>query len=120
MRDVLTALEMAQMRHHGADMRLFVEASERFGRRLTAMIRENRSETVSRLTDKLNRVADATGALNSEIEARADKFLQRRDDIRNKTDKAFAPHERLLDEADKGLDVVDAALGQLSNDSSER
>jgi hypothetical protein len=51
MREVLTALEMAQMKYHGADMRLFVEASRRFDRFLVATIAD-RSKTMSEDTEE--------------------------------------------------------------------
>lgn len=48
------------------------------------------------------------------IESRADALIARRGKIAERTHAVFAPHEAMLDEADKGLDQVEGALRVLA------
>lgn len=68
-----------------------------------------------RLADKLARVRAMTKEVTDKIEKRADDFLARREKIEARTDKAFTPHEHILNAAEKELDAVEAELRQLAN-----
>jgi hypothetical protein len=71
---------------------------------------------MSRLADKLARAAGAAKRATEKIEARADAVIAKEGDLDRKADAAFAPHEAVLTDAEKGLDEVSRALSLLSNE----
>lgn len=70
---------------------------------------------MSRLTEKLTQAAGVVARQTVKIEGRADAIIAREGLIERRTDEAFTPHERLLSEAEKGLDAVERALAVVSN-----
>lgn len=71
---------------------------------------------MDRLTEKLKTAGAIVGRQTAKIEARADALIAREADIEAKTDKAFSPHEAVLDDAARGLDSLERQLALLSND----
>ena len=70
---------------------------------------------MSRLREKLSRVASLTRESETRIEARADALIDRHLKLATKESKAFEPHEKRIEEAEAGLDGVEEGLRQLSN-----
>lgn len=70
---------------------------------------------MSRLSEKLAKAAGVAQRQTVKIEARADSLIAREEAIEAKTHQAFAPHEAILNDAEKGLDEVEASLRLLSN-----
>lgn len=70
---------------------------------------------MDRLAEKLKQAAGVAQRATTRIEARADELIAREGAIRKREDEAFSPHETILNDAEKGLDAVERALGQLSN-----
>lgn len=71
---------------------------------------------MDRLSEKLKAASAVVGRQTAKIEARADALIAREAAIEAKTDKAFSPHEAVLDDAAKGLDALERQLALLSND----
>ena len=88
---------------------------ERLTNRVIAFRIYRKNLPMSRLTDKLAAAAGGAKRQTDKIEARADSIIAREAVIERKTDQAFAPHEGILSEAERGLDEVERALGQMSN-----
>lgn len=82
--------------------------------RLVRLI-ENGDIEMNRLQEKLAKAAGVVQRQSAKIEARADALIAREEDIERQTDEAFAPHEKLLDVQQKGLDDLEASLRLLSN-----
>jgi hypothetical protein len=80
------------------------------------VLENERKFKMSRLSEKLTKAAGVAGRQTVKIEARADSLIAREAVIESKTEQAFAPHEALLSDAEKGLDVVERSLALLSND----
>jgi hypothetical protein len=70
---------------------------------------------VGRLDEKLKNAAGVVSRISSKIEARADNLIAREQALEMKTEQAFAPHEGMLDEAEKGLEDVEKQLSLLTN-----
>lgn len=70
----------------------------------------------SRLLEKLKLAGGVVARQHQKIEARADTIIAREQEIERKTDEAFAPHEALLNAAEKGLDDLEHQLAAVSND----
>jgi hypothetical protein len=84
---------------------------------LTLRVIANREQIeMSRLADKLAQAGGVAGRLTAKIEARADELIAREAAIEKRTDQVFAPHEALMDSAERGLDEVEKKLPLLSND----
>ena len=79
------------------------------------LIRYRKHVEMSRLTDKLTQAAGVALRQSTKIEARADALIEREAAIERRTNEAFAPHESILSEAEKGLDEVEKQLNLLSN-----
>lgn len=90
------------------------EATDRIiaARVITTMHREGR---LSRLTEKLALAAAVVPRQAAKIEARADALIAREPLIAKKTDDTFAPHEQMLDAAERGLETLDKSLALMSN-----
>lgn len=71
---------------------------------------------MDRLTEKLNKAAGAASRSWGKIEAKADALIAREAALEQRTEQVFAPHEAILDDAEKGLDEVERKLGVMSND----
>ena len=69
-----------------------------------------------RLAEKLKLAGGVVARQHKKIENRADAVIAREAVIEKKTDKAFLPHETMLDAAEKGLDAFERQLAGLSND----
>jgi hypothetical protein len=78
-------------------------------------LESRRKFEMDRLTEKLARAAGVAPRQTAKIEARADAIIAREAVLEQHTDKAFAPHETLLDTAESGLDAVERALAVVSN-----
>lgn len=72
---------------------------------------------VGRLDEKLRQASTAVGRLSAKIEARADAIIAREAVIEQRTQDAFAPHEAMLAETEKGLDGVEHQLALLTNEA---
>ena len=70
----------------------------------------------SRLAEKLKLAGGVVARQHVKIEQRAEQIIAREKVIEAKTDRAFAPHEAMLDDAMKGLDDLERQLAGLSND----
>lgn len=70
---------------------------------------------MGRLSDKLKQAGGVAARQTAKIEARADAIIERETAIEDLTDQAFAPHEAILSEAEKGLQDVEASLRLLGN-----
>ena len=81
-------------------------------RRIFRSLKEN---DVSRLGDKLQQARAVAPRQAAKIEARADAIIQSEPDIEKQTDEAFAPHESLLDEAQKELEGLKNELAIMTN-----
>src|SRR5216683_4518363 len=90
------------------------EVTMRQARERAERMHEWRTE-MSRLSDKLAQAAGVAKRQTEKIEARADAMIAREASIEARTDKAFSPHEMVLDSHEKELDKVEDALRQLSN-----
>jgi hypothetical protein len=73
------------------------------------------SNPMDRLKEKLAKAASAGSRLAAKIEAKADALIAREGELEDKTDKAFAVHEQIMDAAGAQLDEVENALNQLTN-----
>ena len=71
---------------------------------------------MSRLTEKLTQARGVVGRQTAKIEARADAIIAQEPLIEAQTDEAFAGHEAMLSEAQKGLDALKRELALVSND----
>src|ERR1035437_6947913 len=71
------------------------------------VLENERKFKMSRLSEKLTKAAGVAGRQTVKIEARADSLIAREAVIESKTEQAFAPHEALLSDAEKGLDGVE-------------
>ena len=71
---------------------------------------------MDRLSEKLKAAGAVVGRQTAKIEARADALIAREAEIEARTDKAFSPHEAVLDDAGRGLDDLERKLALLSND----
>lgn len=71
---------------------------------------------MDRLTEKLNRVAGIAGRLTAKLEEKADFMIEREGAIDKRTDRIFDAKHAILDDAEKGLDAIEAHLARLSND----
>lgn len=71
--------------------------------------------SMDRLREKLKQAAGAGGRISSKIEARADAIIAKELALGAQEDRAFAPHEALLDQASQGLQEVEDSLRLLSN-----
>ena len=79
--------------------------------------RENeRMAQMDRLTEKLNRAAGVVGRVTAKLEERADFVIAREDAIDKRGERLFSAKHAILDDADKGLDGIEAKLALLSND----
>lgn len=89
--------------------------------RLTSIIQAELRDRVriyrimGRLTEKLALAAAVAPKHAAAIEARADAIIAHDAEMARMTDEAFAPHESLLDEAQKGLDDLKHQLATMSN-----
>jgi hypothetical protein len=88
-----------------SSLRLDLLLSEAIGE-MTAM---------DRLSEKLNRAAGAAKRVGDRLELRADKLIAREEAANKREDEVFLPHEQRLDSAERGMDSVERALGQMSN-----
>jgi hypothetical protein len=79
------------------------------------LLENERKFKMSRLSEKLTKAAGVAGRQTVKIEARADSLIARETAIESKTEQAFAPHEELLTDAEKGLEAVERSLALLSN-----
>jgi hypothetical protein len=80
---------------------------------------ENERMRMSRLSEKLERARGVVGRQTAKIEARADAILAQEPLLEKQTDDAFAGHEAMLSEAQKGLDALKRELALVSNDPLE-
>lgn len=71
---------------------------------------------MDRLTEKLKAAGGVVARQTAKIEARADAIIAREPVLEAQTDRAFAPHEALLSEAEQGLDTLYQKLALVSND----
>ena len=71
---------------------------------------------MDRLTEKLNKVAGIAGRITSKLEERCDFMLERETAIDGRSERIFSAKHAILDDAEKGLDAVEAHLQRLSND----
>jgi hypothetical protein len=70
---------------------------------------------MGRLSDKLALAKGIAPKHAAAIEARADAIIAADPEMGKLTDEAFAPHESLLDEAQKGLDDLKKELATMTN-----
>jgi hypothetical protein len=75
----------------------------------------SKGRQMDRLKEKLAKAAGVAQRQTTKIEARADALIAREDAIEQRTHAVFEPHERIVGDAEKGLDAVERALGQMSN-----
>jgi hypothetical protein len=71
---------------------------------------------MSRLSEKLQLARGVVGRQTAKIEARADAIIAQESLLEAQTDEAFAGHEALLNEAQRGLDALKRELALMSND----
>ena len=71
---------------------------------------------MDRLTEKLNRVAGIAGRITKNLEDRCDLMIERETAIDSRSTRIFDAKHALLDDAEKGLDAIEAHLQRLSND----
>lgn len=71
---------------------------------------------MTRLTEKLKTAREVSRRVTASVEARADALIAREAEMMDKTDRAFSPHEAILDEAHRELDAVENELKLMSND----
>jgi hypothetical protein len=77
--------------------------------------RAAKGEFMERVVEKLRLASLVSGNVAKNLEAKADDIIAKGQRIEAKAEKAVAPHHQLLDQQDKGLDQLDAALNLLSN-----
>lgn len=71
---------------------------------------------MDRLTEKLNRAAGVVGRVTAKLEERADFVIAREEAINGRTERIFSAKNLVLDDAEKGLDGIEAKLALVSND----
>lgn len=71
---------------------------------------------MDRLTEKLNKVAGVVGRVTANLEERADFVIAREEAINGRTERIFSAKNLVLDDAEKGLDGIEAKLALVSND----
>ena len=70
----------------------------------------------NRLAEKLKLAGGVVARQHKKIEDRADAVIAREPHLEELTDRAFSPHEAMLDQAEKGLSDLERQLAGLSND----
>lgn len=80
-----------------------------------AAITRSRPMANSSLKEKLAQAATIGHEVTKIVGARADALIARKQTVLAHAERAFVPHESMMDAADQGLDMVDSALAVLTN-----
>jgi hypothetical protein len=75
-----------------------------------------RASAMDRLSAKLEAAAGVVGRVTADLEQRADLVIAREAAIGKRSEQLFAAKHSILNDADAGLDGIEAKLSALSND----
>jgi hypothetical protein len=84
---------------------------------LTDRVVEFRKVTaMDRLTEKLAMAGGVVGRITADLEQRADLVIAREEKITDRSKQIFSAKNGILDDAERGLDGIEAKMALLNND----